>query len=132
MNARLIAALMTALVLAGCGDDGTGTATESPTESPTESMTPSPTESMSPGPTESMMHGTRIVAADSDFGTILFDSEDQAIYLFDVETSTEPQCYNACAEAWPPVLTDGDPVAGTGLEASRLGTTERSDGTKQV
>jgi predicted lipoprotein with Yx(FWY)xxD motif len=120
MSGRVIAALMTALVLAGCGDDGTGTATDSPTES------------MTPSPTESMMHGTGIVAADSDFGTILFDSEDQAIYLFDVETTTEPQCYDACAEAWPPVLTVGDPVAGTGLEASRLGTTERSDGTTQV
>ena len=36
---------------------------------------------------------------------MLYDDTGQAIYLFDVETTTEPQCYDDCAAAWPPVLT---------------------------
>jgi predicted lipoprotein with Yx(FWY)xxD motif len=46
---------------------------------------------------------------DSEFGSILFDSDQQAIYLFDKETSDTSECYGDCAAAWPPVLTDGDP-----------------------
>ena len=63
---------------------------------------------------------------------MLFDGTGQAIYLFDIELTPKPRCYDACAEAWPPVLTTGDPVAGQGVEPSRLATTERPDGTAQV
>jgi predicted lipoprotein with Yx(FWY)xxD motif len=63
---------------------------------------------------------------------MLFDTRRQAIYLFDVETTDEPKCYGECADAWPPVLTEGAPVAGKGVKASLLGTTKRSDGTTQV
>ncbi|MGO9886826.1 MAG: hypothetical protein ACLP0L_02755 [Solirubrobacteraceae bacterium] len=37
-----------------------------------------------------------------------------------------------CAKAWPPLLTKGNPTAGSGVDASDLGTTTRSDGTEQV
>ena len=40
---------------------------------------------------------------------MLFDGTGQAIYLFDVETTSKPTCYDACAEAWPPVLTERGP-----------------------
>jgi predicted lipoprotein with Yx(FWY)xxD motif len=79
-----------------------------------------------------MAHGTEIVASGSDFGSILVDSEEQAIYLFQKETTSESQCYDACAEAWPPVLTDGEPQAGSGIDAGLLGTTKRDDGSTQV
>ncbi|MGE3379965.1 MAG: hypothetical protein AB7I40_16975 [Nocardioides sp.] len=64
-------------------------------------------------------------------GTILFDGTGQAIYIFDVEAG-RPRCYDACAEAWPPVLTNGDPRAGDRVRQSLLGTTRRTDGTSQV
>jgi predicted lipoprotein with Yx(FWY)xxD motif len=63
---------------------------------------------------------------------MLFDSTGQAIYLFDIETTSNPACYDACAEAWPPVLTIGNPIAGQGVESSLLATTKRADGTVQV
>lgn len=76
--------------------------------------------------------GTEVVAADSQYGSVLFDSHQQAIYYFDKETSDTSRCYGACAEAWPPVLTEGDPRAGDGADAKLLGTTERDDGSTQV
>jgi predicted lipoprotein with Yx(FWY)xxD motif len=76
--------------------------------------------------------GTEIVTADSQFGPVLFGPDERAIYYFDKETSSESECYGACAEAWPPVITEGEPQAGEGIEAGLLGTTERDDGSTQV
>jgi len=95
----------------------------------TDQPTPDPSASPSAQPTE---RATKVIAAESDFGTILFDATGQAIYFFDVETTTEPRCYRACADAWPPVLTDSAPLAGEGVKAALLGTTQRTDGTTQV
>jgi len=103
-----------------------------PTSQTPESPTPTPTATPSEEPEPEPEPGTRIVLRESRFGPMLFDAGRQAIYLFDVETSDEPRCYDACAEAWPPVLTDGPPVAGAGLRPRLLGTTERRDGSQQL
>ncbi len=76
--------------------------------------------------------GTTITTYDSQYGQMLFDRSGQAIYLFDAETTSEPECYDACAEAWPPVLTRGEPVAAGRVRSGLLGTTERTDGSTQV
>jgi predicted lipoprotein with Yx(FWY)xxD motif len=76
--------------------------------------------------------GTEIKVADSQYGSVLFGGADRAIYLFDKETSSRPACYGACAEAWPPVLTRGDPGAGGGADSKLLGKTARRDGSTQV
>jgi predicted lipoprotein with Yx(FWY)xxD motif len=76
--------------------------------------------------------GTKITISGSQFGEILFDADNQAIYLFDKETDATPQCYGECADAWPPVLTEGDPVAAGAADQTLLGTTKRDDGTTQV
>ena len=73
-----------------------------------------------------------IKTADSEFGPMLFDRSDQAIYLFAKEKTSKPECYGACAEAWPPVLTKGDPRASGDISSELLGTTRRTDGTSQV
>ena len=43
-----------------------------------------------------------------------------------------PPATGNCATNWPPLLTNGTPVAGTGVDASKFGTTTRADGTTQV
>ena len=113
-------------VAPGAGETATS---PSPTDDETDRPAPTPSTSPSPRPSEP---GVEIIAAASDFGTVLFDATGQAIYLFDLEETSEPRCYGACAEAWPPVLTDGAPSAGRRVRASLLGTTERADGTTQA
>ena len=76
--------------------------------------------------------GTEITVSQSQFGDVLFDGANQAIYLFDKETGSTPECYGDCAAAWPPVLTNGEPVANGAAKQSLLGTTERDDGSIQV
>ena len=87
---------------------------------------------MTTGQTPTLAPGTVVQTADSEFGEILFGGAGQAIYLFDKEATATPACYDDCAEAWPPVLTEGDPVAAANVLADQLGTTQRTDGTTQV
>ncbi|HEY7454126.1 MAG TPA: hypothetical protein VH683_06140 [Thermoleophilaceae bacterium] len=114
-----------ALLGAGCGGDDDGQA---------DSGTPGPADggSRDTAPAERPKSGTTIVVGDSEFGTMLFDSKKQAIYIFENDRAGRSNCYDDCAEAWPPVLTRGKPEAGRGADASLLGTAKRRDGSLQV
>jgi predicted lipoprotein with Yx(FWY)xxD motif len=72
------------------------------------------------------------VTDNGDLGKILVDSKGRTVYLFQKDTGPMSTCSGACASDWPPVTTTGKPTAGTGLTASVLGTTKRSDGKTQV
>lgn len=76
--------------------------------------------------------GTRVKVVGSEYGRVIADGKGEALYLFDKETSKKPRCYGACAAVWPPVLTKGKPVAGSGAKQSLLGTTKRANGKLQV
>ena len=65
-------------------------------------------------------------------GSFLVDDKGMTLYLFTKDTPNTTVCYDKCAVAWPPLLTTGDPVAGDGVDASKLGTTTRTDGSVQV
>ena len=117
-----ITAICAGLLVAGCGDDDDSSDSAGTTE----------TAETATAPAKPAAEGTTVKLSDSQFGQILFGENDQAIYLFETESGPRAECYGACAEAWPPVLTKGDPQAGPGLKASLLGTTERTDGTTQV
>lgn len=65
-------------------------------------------------------------------GAYLVGKEEQSVYLFTGDRQNESTCYDACALAWPPVLTDAEPAAGEGLDPAKLGTIERKDGSMQV
>ena len=65
-------------------------------------------------------------------GMVLVDSNGMTVYDFHKDKGTTSSCYGACAEGWPPVLSEGEPTVGNGASSSKLGTTERKDGTMQV
>ena len=72
------------------------------------------------------------MATNGSLGKILVDSQGRTLYLFQADKGTKSACTGACAVAWPPVRASGKPVAGSGITASKLGTTARSDGKPQV
>jgi predicted lipoprotein with Yx(FWY)xxD motif len=65
-------------------------------------------------------------------GQILVDSRGRTLYLFKKDTGAKSTCSGSCAVNWPPLLTTGRPTAGSGVKASKLATTRRSDGKTQV
>jgi predicted lipoprotein with Yx(FWY)xxD motif len=113
------------LVLAGCGDDDSETTM-------TEARPAAPTTTPAPERRPARPAGTEIVLGDSEFGSMLYDSKRQAIYVFERDSKGKTVCYGECAEAWPPVYTKGEPRAGKGVERSLLGTVKRRDGRLQV
>jgi predicted lipoprotein with Yx(FWY)xxD motif len=76
--------------------------------------------------------GTTVSIAKSPLGRILVDSRGITLYDFPPDKGTSSVCYGACAALWPPLLTNGKPVAGPGVRASLLGTTKRNDGKLEV
>ena len=121
-----------ALFATACGGDATvdETADRQPSASTT---TPAPTTDTGPAaPSSSAEAGTVVTTGDSEFGVMLFDEANQAIYLFDREAAGAPDCYDDCAADWPPVLTAGVPAAGGDVRADLLGTVDRADGSTQV
>ena len=75
---------------------------------------------------------TKVVVARSALGRILVDSKGITLYDFVQDKGTTSTCYGACAALWPPLLTTGKPIAGTGVRASLLGTTKRKGGKLEV
>jgi predicted lipoprotein with Yx(FWY)xxD motif len=76
--------------------------------------------------------GTKLKVVDSEFGAVVANGRGEALYLFDREQRGKSECYGACAEAWPPVLTKGKPRAVAAADPSLLGTTKRRNGKLQV
>lgn len=76
--------------------------------------------------------GARVTAHSSAYGAVLFSASAKALYVFEADKGSTSRCYGVCAQAWPPLLTHGPPVAGAGVDHMLLGTTKRRDGRMQV
>jgi predicted lipoprotein with Yx(FWY)xxD motif len=98
-------------------------ASEAPSEAPPASAAPS-----------AAAGDATIELATNALGEIIVDAEGMTLYAFTPDTAGESTCYDDCATAWPPLLAaDGEtPSAGTGLDATKLTTVARTDGTMQV
>jgi predicted lipoprotein with Yx(FWY)xxD motif len=145
-----------ALVLAACGSQETDvpTLTTEPTMAATESATPEPsnTETSTPetaaSPEATGMESAETatagipvtggptinVSGSTGFGSILVDDEGLSLYLFtnDTQGGESSNCNDDCAIEWPPLLTQGSPVASEGVDSTLLGVVTREDGSLQV
>ena len=135
-------ALVAALAVAGCGSssNSSSTSTESggsETSSSSggaygggESENSNASAESPPGAESGVAVLT--VANAKGAGPVLVNAKGFTVYDFHKDKGTTSSCYGACAQGWPPVLSEGNPTAGEGAMASKLGTTERKDGTTQV
>jgi predicted lipoprotein with Yx(FWY)xxD motif len=118
------------LAIAGCGSSGGGSSTGSESASGSEGGYGETSKTTSASPEAS---GAAVVsAAQTKLGKVIVDSKGMTLYDFHKDKGTTSSCYGACEAAWPPLTTEGAPQAGEGVSASKLGTTERKDGTMQV
>ena len=74
--------------------------------------------------------GPAVDVATSGLGDILVDADGVTLYLFTPDAQGASTCYDQCATNWPPL--EGAVSAGEGVDASLLGTVERTDGTVQA
>lgn len=144
----LALAALAALILAGCGGGGSSTSSANANSEVEESNSentssrggaygkPAASEEQAPA-AEAAPSGEATpvsIGTASGVGEILVDSEGMTLYYFqkDQKGSGKSKCEGACAAAWPPLTTTGEPEAMSGVSSSKLGTIERSDGTTQV
>jgi predicted lipoprotein with Yx(FWY)xxD motif len=117
------------LFAAACGSGGGGGGS-SETAAPAgggygsaPAQSPAPSSAASPAAVDAKKLG---------LGTILVDGKGMTLYLFQKDKGGKSSCDGACATAWPPLLTTGKAMPGSGVKASLLGTTQRPDGSTQV
>jgi predicted lipoprotein with Yx(FWY)xxD motif len=70
-------------------------------------------------------------ASSADFGTVLTGPNGMTLYTHAGDSATSSTCTGACAAAWPPLATTGQPKASSGV-TGQLGTLARADGSIQV
>jgi predicted lipoprotein with Yx(FWY)xxD motif len=116
----------TAFVLAAAAC-GTGSAASSP--APNTAPSAATGAAPSAGVTR---NGTTISVASTKVGQVLVDGSGRTVYLFEADKGKDSSCYNACAQAWPPVTTAGGPQSRNCASDALLGTTTRTDGTTEV
>lgn len=135
MRLRLLAASAVAvLAFAACGGATTpspGATTASSPSAPASEAPASEAPASSAPASEAPAEDATVTVVDSDHGEILADAEGNVLYGFTPDTAGDSTCYDACEEAWPPLIADGDPVAGEGVDAT-LSTTTRTGGEIQV
>ncbi len=121
--------LIIALAATGCGSSNDSNANSGSAYGSGEESTAKTTSS---GPQSGGRPAVITAASAPKLGRLIVDSEGFTLYDFHKDKGTTSACYGACAKVWPPLLTEGNPQAGEGAIAAKLGTTQRKDGTTQV
>jgi predicted lipoprotein with Yx(FWY)xxD motif len=128
----LALALPAMLIAAACSSSG-GATTAPSAAAPSVAPSVAPPAEPSAEASEAAGGGS-IVLVDNALGAIIVDGDEggQTIYAFTPDSAGAPTCYDACAENWPPVVPEGTPTVGAGLDAALLTTVDRTDGSKQL
>jgi predicted lipoprotein with Yx(FWY)xxD motif len=116
------------LAIAACSA-GTSPSPSTATPSPAATQAPS---TATPVPTHGPRTAASIGTTKTSLGTILIGPDGKTLYLFEADKTSKPTCSGACSQVWLPLITNGRPVAGSGVKQSLLSTSQRADGTEQV
>ncbi|MCH2511333.1 MAG: CHRD domain-containing protein [Dehalococcoidia bacterium] len=94
-----------------------------PTAMPAPTSTPEPME---------LPDVTVEISSQGPLGPHLVDSDGMTLYLFNQDDRDAPACAGPCADKWPPLISTSALMAGEGVNADRLATIRRADGSRQV
>ena len=123
-------------ILAACSSNSAASAPAASAAASVAAPSVAASEAASPSAAESApasaSAATTISLKSTSLGNILVDGQGNTLYKFDKDTAGTSTCYDQCAALWPALVATGTPTAGPGLDASKLTTIDRTDGTKQV
>lgn len=124
MKRSQLIALASACVLVGCDGERT------------DEPMPAETGGAEAAAGEALQAGAAAIGSErrEPYGAYLVGTNGRALYMFTADRPGEAStCYDECAGAWPPVLTEGEPVAADPtIQEEMLGTLRRRGGGLQV
>ena len=74
----------------------------------------------------------QVAAASTSLGKVLTDVKGETLYMNTKDSNRKSTCDAECLKLWVPMHTFGAPTAGTGAQASLLGTLNFGPGVTQV
>ena len=83
-------------------------------------------------PRQSQAEPTISVATDAKLGKILVGDKGMTLYMFTKDEPNQSNCNADCLAKWPPLLTQGSPNLGEGVDAALVGSATLPDGSKIV
>jgi len=129
---RILVPMALLAVLSACGAMDDAPDASAPDASAPEASAPEASTPEASTPQEESPAATIVATTAGELGTFLVDGDGRTLYLFTVDDPGVSNCAEACLEAWPPLLADGDPTAAGAADAALVGTLTRDDGTLQV
>ncbi len=114
------------LVLAAC-QSAAAQKPVSVSNSPTATTAPKANPTLATAP-EAVIN----IVADPKLGNILVGDKGMTLYMFTQDGPDQSNCTGDCLVKWPPLLTQGSPKLGEGVDASLVGTATLADGSKIV
>jgi predicted lipoprotein with Yx(FWY)xxD motif len=97
-----------------------------------QEATPTSPSSAVIGAIDSLIPAQIEMAANSSLGNILVDSKGMTLYIFSNDMNGVTTCSGNCAVNWPLLMTVGTPMAGIGVDGTKLGTAALPDGSTYV
>ena len=121
----LIAAVALTVTAAACASNSSSSST-----SAAASSSMSQSASAPPMPTPAAVEVKTANAA--GYGTFLTNQDGMTLYVYLLdEPGSAPACTGSCLSSWTPVIVQGKPKAGSGVDAKALGT-QKVGGVQQL
>lgn len=102
------------------------------TSAPAVTTAPVATELVAPPAATAPPEAVINVATDAKLGKFLVDGKGMTLYVFTKDEPDKSNCSGKCIENWPPMLSQGHPTLGEGVDASLVGTASLADGSMVV
>ncbi|MDH4074501.1 MAG: hypothetical protein OEY41_04835 [Acidimicrobiia bacterium] len=118
---------------AGAGSATTARAAASSSSASAAGSSPASSSSTAKAGALGAVGTVEVDVARTSLGQVLVDAEGRTLYLYKKDTPGKAStCDGSCAVTWPPVEVKDKASAGTGIDAAKLTTIKRVDGTEQV